>query len=1073
MRSRWTNNGAVLRGMITLLCWGAWPGAVEVRAEEKQTDVEYFYLTRPSKLGVVLDPSRFHDRVIVNSQNFAIYYRKDHISPSVAVEVARQLESAWNAIVGLGYQVPEAFTTYRVPVYLLNTTHPTNLAEASYLRSVRIPGTTTDVYRWLDAIEVYGPWDDFNWFERKSSLAHELFHIFQYGYAFRDGVTNAVADQSLWFSEGTAVWIEDEIFPEVGDDYGYMGYQADWRPMWMELNPSLYETSRPGAFSSFEYGTGLFFKYLSEHAPAKRDAIRKIWEAYAPPNFQGEYGIRAVHDALRPPHQYQPNPFYHLFTDFCVAVYTRNLQPYGFGRGHGMLQILRIPKSSRSEAWVYRAYAQRGVQITPAVVHPMRPLSALYYAFKPPAADDLQLKPSRLHVVVRVNPKSLVRAAAVKEWGPATNNRVEVEHLAFAADGKSTLTIPSYGLQPNAINRVVLVLANPWLDPDRVELAAAVGEPPYLKELKIFRGPQREWIYYGVWGESLGLRTRSVWSQLSLEHGEEEIQDVEVEATFSRGMDHVTNAQIGRVSVPWQGQPTMGRTQWRGTISRLKLDPLSKQQGYLEIKVVGEAPERLDLDANPETVASLNPTTLQWDGYEAQQGGSDTHFGGVDERHQIMLKKYAPFVKAVSMVQGNTPVYEAAWRDEGREVRNLYKDLDEVVALDQARSGKVVIEFSKPMKTAELRIEQTQIPLRGVKGGRRFEGAVDFRPFRRVQREALQLSITATDGFGDHLDSQPESVADFYITQQPRKTRWLRYTPGTDRWHRLRAKREESPAGISLAGRWQWDEGVMEISQAGARVNSVWVTLEPVFKSGYGFREGDPGLAGTFRDRAYRGKINTHFSVGVKAMCPAQWQMWAKCEATLSADGQTLEGRWIDYELGDRCRLKRTGWRPFIARRLPEEKSTGTQDEKSEKQQAETPPIPCEPGVSYGYEVESGSLGGIQTIYLVTTHYEEQQEEGGGCRVRIRKERALVEYAAAIDLDTAARSRRWQVGQKNTVLLDENRSSRTDAVGFQKLQQDWSAWKAAHMGKRPKEQREEADRRIEELVTAIQNALRQ
>lgn len=78
--------------------------------------------------------------------------------------------------------------------------------------------------------------------------SHELFHAVQAAY---------IADQPVWFSEGTAVWAENQYDPGVQDFLRLAdAYLA-------ETNRSL---DRPpaGAVTAFSYGTALFFQFLTE-----------------------------------------------------------------------------------------------------------------------------------------------------------------------------------------------------------------------------------------------------------------------------------------------------------------------------------------------------------------------------------------------------------------------------------------------------------------------------------------------------------------------------------------------------------------------------------------------------------------------------------------------------------------------------------------------------------------------------------------------------------------------------------------------------------------------------------------
>ncbi len=89
------------------------------------------------------------------------------------------------------------------------------------------------------------------------TLAHEFFHAVQFGYDAWDEV---------WLLESSAVWIEDEVFDEINDNYYYLD-------LWMKQPHVALDHDR----SPHWYGSWIFFRYLSEHlgGPA---TVRKIFE---------------------------------------------------------------------------------------------------------------------------------------------------------------------------------------------------------------------------------------------------------------------------------------------------------------------------------------------------------------------------------------------------------------------------------------------------------------------------------------------------------------------------------------------------------------------------------------------------------------------------------------------------------------------------------------------------------------------------------------------------------------------------------------------------------------------------
>jgi hypothetical protein len=89
------------------------------------------------------------------------------------------------------------------------------------------------------------------------TAAHEFFHAIQFAYN---------AGQNLWFMEGTAVWMEDEVYPSINDYLQYLKYSAITYP-----SVSIDNNDFP-----WHYGAVLFWKYLAE-SMRNKDVIRQVW----------------------------------------------------------------------------------------------------------------------------------------------------------------------------------------------------------------------------------------------------------------------------------------------------------------------------------------------------------------------------------------------------------------------------------------------------------------------------------------------------------------------------------------------------------------------------------------------------------------------------------------------------------------------------------------------------------------------------------------------------------------------------------------------------------------------------
>jgi hypothetical protein len=119
------------------------------------------------------------------------------------------------------------------------------------------------------------------------TAAHEFFHAVQFAY-------DVLEDR--WFMEGTAVWMEDEVYDDVNDNYQYLESSALSDPT-VPLDLATANLSSPS--SGFQYGAFVFFRYLSEslQTPA---VIRRAWEfADGSKGALDQYSFQAIGSALK------------------------------------------------------------------------------------------------------------------------------------------------------------------------------------------------------------------------------------------------------------------------------------------------------------------------------------------------------------------------------------------------------------------------------------------------------------------------------------------------------------------------------------------------------------------------------------------------------------------------------------------------------------------------------------------------------------------------------------------------------------------------------------------------------
>lgn len=118
------------------------------------------------------------------------------------------------------------------------------------------------------------------------TAAHEFFHAVQFGYD---------AGEDDWLMEGTATWVEDEVFDEVDDNRYYL------------RNSPLSSPGRPldHGRGMGVYGTWIWWRFLSERFPESGRTglplvIRQVWRAAddSDPSRPGAYSVQAVRRVL-------------------------------------------------------------------------------------------------------------------------------------------------------------------------------------------------------------------------------------------------------------------------------------------------------------------------------------------------------------------------------------------------------------------------------------------------------------------------------------------------------------------------------------------------------------------------------------------------------------------------------------------------------------------------------------------------------------------------------------------------------------------------------------------------------
>ncbi|HSE71487.1 MAG TPA: MXAN_6640 family putative metalloprotease [Nocardioidaceae bacterium] len=245
----------------------------------------------------------------------------------VDTQVRPVMEQVWKGVTGdLGYRAPKRddrgvdndTDRPKLDIYLAN------------LRDDKMYGyCTTDDFSGGRARSAYCVLDnDFVNYPKspeaslRVTAAHEFFHAVQFNYdIFEDA----------WFMEGTAAWIEDELYDGINDNRQYLtrsGLRIPEAPL-----------DFPGTEQdpTFVYGSWIFWRYLSERfgkgASSDPRIVRQVWDRATKPGY---YSLRALRATLAARNAQFPQ----VFTDFGVTN-RRARQWYEEGRSYRNAPVRR------------------------------------------------------------------------------------------------------------------------------------------------------------------------------------------------------------------------------------------------------------------------------------------------------------------------------------------------------------------------------------------------------------------------------------------------------------------------------------------------------------------------------------------------------------------------------------------------------------------------------------------------------------------------------------------------------------------------------------------------------------
>lgn len=162
------------------------------------------------------------------------------------------------------------------------------------------------------------------------TAAHEFFHAVQFAYEF--------STKDRYLKEGTATWMEDEVYDDVNDNYRYLEDSALHQP---EVPLNAFQAGGDG--EDFEYGAWIFWRFLSEYFGTP-DVIREVWKLTAPSGDADPSALKGTRRAVKRFEPVDPlvdpassTPFKAAFAEFGVWIFD---YPRFFEEGEGYFQAL-------------------------------------------------------------------------------------------------------------------------------------------------------------------------------------------------------------------------------------------------------------------------------------------------------------------------------------------------------------------------------------------------------------------------------------------------------------------------------------------------------------------------------------------------------------------------------------------------------------------------------------------------------------------------------------------------------------------------------------------------------------
>lgn len=250
----------------------------------------------------------------------------------------------------------------------------------------------------------------------KVTVAHEFFHAVQAAYDWKE---------DLWLFEGTAAWIEDEVYDAINDNRQYLARS----PLTASFVPL--DLGAQG----FQYGSWIYFRRLSERFGPR--IVRSIWNrADASASGPDDYSAQAISRALSG----RGTTFRAAFNDFS-RVNRRARIVYDEGAAY----------PARPAA--LRTWTLTGARRTRSGAPALYQLGAETVVFKPGRGIGGNAK---LRITLNLPSKPRGSEAAVLRFRPE-GKLIKSSRINLNGAGNETLRV---GFGRGEVGRVELVLVN-------------------------------------------------------------------------------------------------------------------------------------------------------------------------------------------------------------------------------------------------------------------------------------------------------------------------------------------------------------------------------------------------------------------------------------------------------------------------------------------------------------------------------------------------------------------------------------------------------------------------------------